>query len=404
MTQFLAPIINDQQEDANGAPLSGGTIEVYLAGSSTPATTTSDKAGLVPNTWPITLNTLGVNSQGSVWITGGASYKFVIKSSVGVVQRTIDNVSGINDNTVAANDQWVVYQGAPTYISATSFSVAGDQTQIFQVNRRIRTTNTGGTIYSTITASAYSAPNTTITVRNDSGVLDAGLTQVSYGLISSLNSSVTGLLLGIRVFTATGTYTPTTGTTKVLVMGQGAGGGGGGAPATSAGNVGVSGGGGAGGVGEIFLTTGFSGATVTIAPGGAGGVGASAGAPAGTSSFGAVLNLTGGSGGGTGPNASLSFAFGGQGGGSSGGLFVGGGANGDTAISTFVQGYAVSGRGGASNYGSGGRSVFSGGGAAVGEAATGCGAGGSGAVNYGASTAQNGGAGTGGIIFVYEYA
>lgn len=189
MALFLAPIINDQQEDANGAPLSGGLIEVYLAGTSTPSTTYSDKAGLVPNTWPIVLNTLGVNNQGAVWLTGGAAYKFIIKNSLGIVQRTIDNVTGINDTTIAT-DQWIVYQGAPTYVSATSFTVVGDQTQTFQVGRRIKTTNTGGTIYSTITASVYGAPNTTVTVANTSGVLDSGLSAVSYGLISVQDTSL----------------------------------------------------------------------------------------------------------------------------------------------------------------------------------------------------------------------
>ena len=189
MALFLAPIINDQQVDANGAPLSGGRIEVYLAGTSTPATTYSDKAGMVPNTNPIVLNTLGVNNQGEVWLTGGATYKFIIKNSVGVVQRTLDNISGIGDS-VSGVDQWVVYQAAPTYVSANSFTVAGDQTQIFQVGRRIRTLNTGGLVYSTITASVYGAPNTTVTVQNTSGALDSGLSLVSYGIVSVLDTSL----------------------------------------------------------------------------------------------------------------------------------------------------------------------------------------------------------------------
>lgn len=197
MAVFLAPVINTQQVDSNGAPLSGGVIEVYLAGTSTPAATYSDNAGLVPNTNPITLNTLGVNSQGAVWLTGGSSYKYVIRNSLGVIQRTIDNVTGTNDTTVAV-DQWSLYPAAPTYISATSFSVTGDQTQIFQVGRRLKTQNTGGLVYSTITGVSYSAPNTTVTVASATGALDAGLSQVSYGLISAgENTSLPG---GIETF------------------------------------------------------------------------------------------------------------------------------------------------------------------------------------------------------------
>lgn len=192
MALFLAPIINSQIEDQNGAPLSGGTIEVYLAGTSTPATTYSDKAGLVPNTWPIVLNTLGVNNQGAVWLTGGASYKFIIKNSAGVVQRTIDNVSGINDSLNAA-DQWVVYQGVPTYVSATTFTVPGDQTQIFQFGTRVKTVNTGGTVYGTVVRSTYGS-STSVVIIPDAGALDSGLSLVSVGIITPVNPSLPGTL------------------------------------------------------------------------------------------------------------------------------------------------------------------------------------------------------------------
>lgn len=190
MANFLAPIINSQQEDSNGRPLSGGTIEVYLAGSSTPVTTYNTQSG-VANTWPIVLNTLGLNNQGAVWLQGGLSYKYVIKDSTGVVQRTIDNIRGINDSSVTP-DQWITYAGTPTFVSATSFTLPGDQTSTFQVGRRIRTSNTGGTVYSTITSSTYGAPNTTITVVNDSGVLDSGISAVAYGLLSVQDSSLPG--------------------------------------------------------------------------------------------------------------------------------------------------------------------------------------------------------------------
>lgn len=197
MANFLAPIINDQQEDVNGNPLSGGTISVYLAGTSTPAATYTDAGGLTANAWPIVLNTLGLNTQGQVWLTGGSAYKFIIKDANGITQRTEDNISGVNDNSVAV-DQWSLYPAAPTYISATSFSVTGDQTQIFQVGRRLKTQNTGGLVYSTITGVSYSAPNTTVTVASATGALDAGLSQVSYGLISAgENTSLPG---GIEAF------------------------------------------------------------------------------------------------------------------------------------------------------------------------------------------------------------
>src|SRR5690606_22173624 len=72
-------------------------------------------------------------------------------------------------------------------------SVPGDQTQILQVGRRIRTTNTAGLSYSLITASVFAAGITTVTVSSDSGVLDSGLSLIEYALLSATNSSVPSL-------------------------------------------------------------------------------------------------------------------------------------------------------------------------------------------------------------------
>jgi len=93
---------------------------------------------------------------------------------------------GVNDTTTTI-DQWVT-GNAPTYVSATSFTLVGDQTSDFHVGRRLKTTNTGGTIYSTIITSAYTSL-TTITVVNDSGTLDSGLSAVFYGILSAENVS-----------------------------------------------------------------------------------------------------------------------------------------------------------------------------------------------------------------------
>jgi hypothetical protein len=193
MPQLLAPIINEQQFDANGDPLVGGSIFVYLAGTSTPATTYNDRDGLPAhaNSWPITLNTLGVNSQGPVWIVGGQAYKFVIKDAANVTLRTIDNVSGINDTTVAA-DQWVAFQGQPTYITPTTFTLGGDQTAVFYFGSRVKTTNTGGVVYATVVQTSFAGGLTTVVVTPDSGVLDSGLSSVQVGLITSQNTSFPG--------------------------------------------------------------------------------------------------------------------------------------------------------------------------------------------------------------------
>ena len=196
MAYLLSPVCNESQIDDNGDPLSGGTISTYLAGTSTPAPTYTDISGATPQTNPIVLNTLGL-APSTIWLDSGLIYKFIVKNSVGVVQRTLDNISGVS-GSIPTQDQWVVYGGSPTFIDATHFSVAGDQTSIFQVARRVRTTNTAGVVYGTVSAAVFGVV-TTVTVVNDSGVLDAGLSQVAYGLLSTIDPSFTPIPKGSKM-------------------------------------------------------------------------------------------------------------------------------------------------------------------------------------------------------------
>ena len=208
---FLSPIGNSQTIDENGNPLVGGTIETYLAGTSTPATTYTSEDGGTAQGPVITLNSLGLPTLGPVWMAPGAPLKFIFKTAAGVVLRTFDNIVGIGDVSFVSSE-WQAYAGDPTYISATSFSVVGDQRGVFQVNRRIYTQNTGGTVYSTILTSNFSAVATAITLANDSGALDSGLSVVYYSTLSAENTSVPGNFAKLNSPALTGTPTAPTAT------------------------------------------------------------------------------------------------------------------------------------------------------------------------------------------------
>lgn len=193
MTALFSPYGNSQVVDANGDPAMGYTITTYAAGSSTLLASYTDYAGLSANDNPVTLNSAGRNPNGQFWLASGLAYKFVLKDAQGVTVQTVDNVTGTNDPaTLSTTDQWVTFSGTPTYISATSFSVSGDQTGTLHVLRRLKTTNTGGTVHLRISASSYDSGTglTTVTVVNDSGSLDSGLSSVSYGLLSATNPSI----------------------------------------------------------------------------------------------------------------------------------------------------------------------------------------------------------------------
>ena len=84
--------------DANGAPLTGGLLYVYAAGTTTPVTSFTSRLATSNNTNPIVLNAAG-RTPDEIWLTGGALYKFVLKSSTGVQIGSYDNIPAINDVT-----------------------------------------------------------------------------------------------------------------------------------------------------------------------------------------------------------------------------------------------------------------------------------------------------------------
>lgn len=181
-----------QFELSDGTPAVGNRLFFYVAGSvGTKQNTYTNSTGGSTNTNPITLNALGMPTT-EIWFTAGQSYK-VVYAPPGSDDPpnspifTVDNLLGINDTT-SAQTEWIAGP-TPTFIGATSFSLVGDQTATFQVGRRIRTTNTSGTVYSTIISSVFGAV-TTVTVVNDSSALDSGLSAVFYGLLAKPNDSM----------------------------------------------------------------------------------------------------------------------------------------------------------------------------------------------------------------------
>lgn len=84
----------------DGVPLSGGLINTYAAGSSTPQATYTSASGSIAHSNPIVLDSAGRVPSGEIWLTDGASYKFVLKDFTGALIATYDNIVGINSNFV----------------------------------------------------------------------------------------------------------------------------------------------------------------------------------------------------------------------------------------------------------------------------------------------------------------
>lgn len=95
MAGTIVPWFRQQWLDANGAPLSLGTLETYETGTSTPLATYSDAALSVSNGTTITLNAGGFPTVTGVEVgifLLPRAYRFVLKNSAGTTQRTIDGV------------------------------------------------------------------------------------------------------------------------------------------------------------------------------------------------------------------------------------------------------------------------------------------------------------------------
>ncbi|MEK6398158.1 MAG: hypothetical protein V4734_08740 [Terriglobus sp.] len=91
--QAIYPPINSpvfRALDDNGAPLAGGKLYTYAAGSSTPLATYADATSGTPNTNPVLLD---ANGQAKIFL-GPSVYRFVMQDANGVQKWTVDNITG----------------------------------------------------------------------------------------------------------------------------------------------------------------------------------------------------------------------------------------------------------------------------------------------------------------------
>lgn len=204
----LSPIFNSQIIDENGNPATGWKIYTYVAGSSQPQATYTDTSGNTPHPNPIIIDALGLPETGQIWLAEGQSYKLVLKDENDVLKDTQDNISGVNDASIDVS-QWVSSGLTPTYVSATSYTVPGDQTTDFHVGRRQQLTVTAGTVYGTIYTSAYNGSSlTTVTmVMDNPQVLDVGLSGVNHSIlradrVATPFANVAETINGVKTFTS----------------------------------------------------------------------------------------------------------------------------------------------------------------------------------------------------------
>ena len=182
MTALLPPFPKFRAFDANGAPLAGGLLYTYAAGTTTPLATYTDSTGSVSNTNPVVLDSTG---SANVWLTTGAAYKLLLEDSTGFVQAgwPVDNVTGgIQGAAGTPGSVWRNGTNAPS----NSLGIDGD----YYLN------TTTGDIY----------------VRSGGAYAKIGNIQGPAG--SLLNRIINGrFYLGFAPWVTTGTNVPTLGAT-----------------------------------------------------------------------------------------------------------------------------------------------------------------------------------------------
>ena len=191
MAAYLSPIFGAGAQLFNnqGIVLSGGKIWTYQAGTTTPYPTWKDSTQVNANADPIILDSAG-RPLDEIWLDSGIQYKFILTDSADNILGTWDFISGVNDtSSTATTGEWLATGLTPSYIDPTTFSVTGNNTALFALNRRVKVVVGAGIVYGYVVSSVFGTV-TTVVIQPDSIVLDAGISAVSVSVLNSVNVSV----------------------------------------------------------------------------------------------------------------------------------------------------------------------------------------------------------------------
>lgn len=121
--------------DSNGAPLAGGKVYTYAAGTTTPQNSYTDSTGTIAAAQPVILDSAG---RATIWLSG--YYKIVVKDSL--------------DNTIHTDDN-ITALGATGDMSKSVYDIANIQEQLVGLTASQTLTN------KTLTSPVITAPTIT---------------------------------------------------------------------------------------------------------------------------------------------------------------------------------------------------------------------------------------------------
>lgn len=166
--------------DKDGNPLAFGKLYTYKARTNVPKDTYQSEDQVVKNTNPVILNGEG---YANVYLDG--SYKMVLKDA------DENEIWSADPVTAQSGEEWVHCHSA-TYLSSTSFKIAGNVTDRYVLNRRVRIdNNTTSYSFSSITASVFAGGETTITIQDP--VVAVGIIGVCASIITDESTDLVGI-------------------------------------------------------------------------------------------------------------------------------------------------------------------------------------------------------------------
>ncbi|MES0445009.1 MAG: hypothetical protein ABUJ92_00550 [Desulfobacterales bacterium] len=177
--------------EADGTPLESGFVYIGMPNLNpevvaNQVTVYWDFAQTIPATQPI-------RTTGGRPVRGTNAARFYYDGDYSMTVRNKNSAlvysegSHLETQAAASQSEWLATGASGSFISATSFSVIGDQTITYAIDRRVKIVDSGGTKYVTIISSVFSTV-TTIVVKGDA--LAATITDVAVGLLSATNDAV----------------------------------------------------------------------------------------------------------------------------------------------------------------------------------------------------------------------
>lgn len=180
MSASIAILPSYQFFKATGQPAANCNLHTYLANTLTDVTTWLDKDQITENSNPILLDSDG---RCTLWVEPGIYIDLVLKDELDVAEiDTFEDITGAT-STVLQESEWVVTGLDATYVSATSFTLPGNQTSTFKVGRWVRAVEGASYKYGVIISSTFTS-STAVTIATDSSTLTPSLTTVDIGQLS----------------------------------------------------------------------------------------------------------------------------------------------------------------------------------------------------------------------------